>query len=207
MKINLTKTPQIIFFIFVLPALSIVMVLIMNYLLLPFKNLWFYPFIDTFGAIGAYALLYSQFNHYAWRWSVFSTLGIVDSPFIGGRWKGNFVSSFDKRKSPAVLEIRQTFSQINICLYCKKSFSISLIADFIKHDDGKVELHYEYHNEPLVNTGKTMHGHDGVVKLIYYKKDKVLKGSYYNSSQHQRGNIGSLSFEFAGKELLGKFED
>lgn len=205
MKINLTKTPQIVFFIFVLPLLSVVLVLILNYFLQPLNNLWFYPLIDTVGTIGAYVFLYSQFNSYAWEWSIFSVLGIVDFPVIGGRWKGNFTSSFNRKKTQAILEVKQTFSKIDICLYCKESNSTSLIADFIKLDNDQMELHYEYHNEPYVNTKKTMHGHEGVVKLTYLKNDNILRGSYYNSSQHKRGNVGNLSFKFQSNELQEKF--
>lgn len=177
----------------------------LNYLLQPLNNLWFYPLIDTVGTVGAYVFLYSQFNNYAWKWSIFSVLGVVDFPVVGGRWQGNFTSSFNRKKSLAVLEIKQTFSKTDICLYCKESSSTSLIADFIKLGNGQAELHYEYHNEPYINTKKTMHGHDGVVKLTYYKKNNTLKGSYYNSSQHSRGHIGNLNFKFIDKELQGKF--
>lgn len=205
MRINLTKTSQIIFFILFLPVLSIFSVLILNYILQPFSKLWFYPFIDTFGIVGFYALFYSLFNSHLWNWSVFSFLGIVDFPFVGGRWKGHIISSFDNNKIPAILEIKQNFSQIDVYLYCKESYSYSLIAGFVKSSDNRMELHYEYHNEPYVNTKNTMHGHDGVVKLMYFKESSTLKGSYYNSSQHDRGYVGNLEFKFIDKNLQGKF--
>lgn len=204
MKINLTKTTQVLFFIIVLPLLSIVLVSILNFILQPFNHFWFYSYLDTVGILGAYIFLYSQFNSYAWKWSIFTFFRVVDTPNLSGRWKGNFESSFNNKKMQGYLEIQQTFSKTEVCLYCKESHSQSVIADFVKLSNGVIELHYEYHNEPNVNSKKTMHGHDGVVKLQYCSIDKSLKGSYYNSSQHDRGHIGSLSFKFESEKILGK---
>lgn len=205
MKINLTKTTQVIFFIIVLPLLSIVLVSMLNFIFQPLNHLWFYSYLDTVGVLGAYVFLFSQFNNYAWKWPIFRFFRVVDVPNLVGRWKGNFESSFNNKKMQGYLEIQQTFSKIEVYLYCKESCSQSLIADFVKLSNGSFELHYEYHNEPYVNSKNTMHGHDGVVKLRYYLKDKSLKGSYYNSSQHDRGHTGSLSFKFVNEIILGKY--
>ena len=205
MKINLSKTPQVIFFIIILPLLSILLVSILNFILRSINHYWFYSYLDTVGVLSAYIFLYSIFNNYAWKWSIFKFFKIVDFPNLSGRWEGNFKSSFNDKKMKSYLEIQQTFSNINIDLFCKESYSQSLIADFIKLSTGGTELHYEYHNEPNVGSAKTMHGHDGVVKLKYRLDNNSLGGSYYNSSQHDRGHIGSLRYKFESKKILGKY--
>jgi hypothetical protein len=208
MKIDLTKTAQIIFFVLVLPILSIILVLSIGIILKPLKDTWYYPFIDGLGFVGAYILFFTFFDKVAWQYFFFKWLKIVSVPYLNGRWKGYLETSHDQRikKIPTVLEINQTFSNIKICIYTEESFSSSLMADFVIAPNGHIELHYEYHNEPNERAKKTMHGHDGVAKLNFSEKGNTLKGSYYNSPQHLRGNTGSLSFKFIDKELQGKFK-
>ena len=205
MKINLSKISQIFFFVVVLPLLSVLLVSSLNFILQPLNHLWFYSYLDTIGILGAYVFLYSQFNSYVWDWWMFRFFRIVEVPNLSGRWRGDFISSFNNTKMKSYLEIKQTFSKIEVFLYGIESSSKSLIADFVELDNGDFELHYEYHNEPYVNATKTMHGHDGVVKLRYFPKERLLKGSYYNSSQHDRGHGGLLSFKLGSKNLKGGF--
>lgn len=206
-KIDLTKTAQIIFFIIVLPVLSVGLVLTINAVLSPLKNSWYYPYIDGLGFIGAYIALFTFFDRVAWKLHLFRLLRVVAVPYLGGRWKGYIESSHDGAvKIPAVLEIEQTYSHIKTCLYTEQSFSASLMAEFVKAPSGRTELHYEYHNEPNEKAIKTMHGHDGVAKLAYQKKNNKLVGSYYTTSQHERGNIGSLYFEYESDETCACFD-
>lgn len=208
-KIDLTKTAQIIFFILVLPVLSVGLVLAINTALSPLENSWYYPYIDGLGFIGAYIVLFTLFDRVAWKIQLFRLLRIVAVPHLGGRWKGYIESSHNGggTKIPAVLEIEQTYSHIKTCLYTEQSFSASLMAEFVKAPSGRTELHYEYHNEPNEKAVKTMHGHDGVAKLAYQKKNRRLVGSYYTTSQHDRGNIGSLNFEFESSETCACFDN
>jgi len=207
-KIDLTKSSQVIFFVIVLPILSVALVLTVSFLLQPIENKWYSPFIDGLGFIGAYILLFSFFDKIAWKYRIFKVLGIVGVSFIGGRWKGYIESSYDGRttKYHAFLEIYQTFSKIKTCLYTETSFSSSLMADFVTAPSGHQELHYEYHNEPNETANIAMHGHDGVAKLSFQKEQRELVGSYYTTSQHDRGNIGSLHFKFESSKTCGCFE-
>lgn len=204
MKIDLTKPSQIFFFIVILPLLSYLLITITNFILQSLNGFWFYSLIDTFGILGIYAILYSFFNNLAWKYSVFSVFGIVNFPNLNGRWKGIFISSYDKKETQTILEIKQTFSNTQIFMHCSKSSSKSVMADFEIKSDGLSELHYEYYNEPSIDADATMHGHNGVVKLTYFKENNTLEGSYFNSSQHGRGNTGILKFEFESKILKGK---
>lgn len=208
-KIDLTKTSQIIFFILVLPFISVALVLGVSAILEPLKNTWYYPFVDGLGFIGAYVASFTLFGKVAWRFKIFRWLRVVSVPYLGGRWKGYLETSHNKRtkKIPAVLEIEQTFGTIKTCLYTETSFSSSLMADFVKAPSGRTELHYEYHNEPNEKATDTMHGHDGVARLAYEADGKKLAGSYYTTSQHERGNIGSLYFKFESHKTCACFDN
>jgi len=208
-KIDLTKTAQIIFFVLILPFLSVMLVLAMVAILEPLKNAWYYPFIDGLGFIGAYVFLFTFFDRIAWRWPIFRWLKVVSVPYLGGRWKGYLQTSHNQRaiKIPTFLEIDQTFGTIKTCLYTETSFSSSLMADFVKAPSGRTELHYEYHNEPNEKAKDTMHGHDGVARLAFESKGKNLSGSYYTTSQHDRGNVGSLYFKFESSRTCACFDN
>lgn len=207
-RIDLTKTAQIIFFIIALPVLSVLVVLFVGLLLQPLKDNWYFPLIDGLGFIGAYIFLFSFFDKYAWKYSIFRHLRVVTVPYVGGRWKGYIESSYNGRatKYKTILEIEQTFSKIKTCLYTEQSFSSSLMANFVIAPNGRQELHYEYHNEPNGTATSTMHGHDGVAKLSFQRTPKQLTGSYYTTSQHNRGNIGSLHFKFESNKTCGCFK-
>ncbi|MEK7516939.1 MAG: hypothetical protein AAB583_00140 [Patescibacteria group bacterium] len=208
-KIDFTKSAQIIFFVIILSVLSIGLVFAFSFLLEPLKNQWYYPLIDNLGIIGAYILLFSLFDKFFWRHRIFRILSVVSVPYIGGRWKGHIESSYNGRttKYSAFLEIEQTFSHIKTCLYTEQSFSSSLMADFVIAPNGRQELHYEYHNEPNEKATATMHGHDGVAKFSYKKERNELIGSYYTTSQHDRGNVGSLYFKFESDKTCGCFDN
>ncbi len=206
-KIDLTKTAQVIFFILVLPILGVALVFLIGAVLEPLKDSWYFPFIDELGFIGSYVLLFTLFERVAWRWQGFMWLKIVSVPYLGGRWKGYLQTSYNQRnkKVPAVLEIYQTYGTVKTYLYTETSFSSSLMADFVKAPSGRTELHYEYHNEPNEKAADTIHGHDGVAKLAYESNGKKLVGSYYTTNQHDRGNIGSLTFKFESSKRCACF--
>ena len=205
MKINLSKFPQILFFLVVLSGLSVLVVLIQNFIFAPIASKWYFPFLESVGFVGAYTLLFGLFNKYLWKWPIFRLLRIVDYPDLNGRWQGFLISSFDNKKRKVFLEIRQTFLEINVDMYSSQSQSTSLIADFIQGKNDQIELHYEYQNEPHVRTSKTMNIHNGTVKLIFYSDTNTLKGSYYNANRYDRGHTGSIEVSFKDKKLLGRF--
>ena len=205
MRINLRKFTHILFFLIVMPGLSVLVVLLQNQLLKPLSGEWYFPFIESFGFVGAYAFLFVLFDNYFWKSSVFRLLRIVIFPNLQGRWKGKIVTSFDNKAIKTFIEIRQTFSAIHVDMYPPQSQSTSLTADFIRAENDQLELHYEYRNEPNEEAGDTMNPHNGTAKLIYFKDKNILRGSYYNANRYDRGNTGSLEFKFRSKKLLGSY--
>lgn len=205
MRINLRKFTHILFFLVIIPGLSVLVVLVQNYLLKPFSGEWFFPYLESLGFIGAYAILFTLFDRYFWKLPYFRMLGIVGFPNLQGRWRGNIVSSFDNKKVKTFIEIRQTFLAIYVDMYCPQSQSTSLIADFVWADNNQLELHYEYRNEPEEGAEKTMNPHNGTAKLNYFEDKNTLKGSYYNANRFDRGNTGTLEFKFQSKKLLRRY--
>jgi len=205
MRINLTKPSHVIFFIVIIPGLSVLVVYMLNYLLHGLAKEWYFPLIDNLGFVGAYATLFASFNLYFWKLPMFRRFGIVCFPNLHGRWRGEVISSYDNQKRTAFLEIRQTYFGINIDMYCQKSMSTSKMADFVKTDNDQLELHYQYLNEPNESAKKTMNIHYGTARLCYFENKNTLEGSYYNANKHDRGHTGSLKFRLKGMELLKRY--
>lgn len=206
MGIDLSKSRQVIFFILCLSIFSFLLVKIENYLLQPFINTSYYIYLDTFGFVGFYILLFSWFNSLLWKNHIFKWFGLVGFPVLDGRWKGTIISSYKGETTiPAYLEIKQNFLGISIYLYAEKSSSSSIIANIIKKKDGQFELHYEYDNDPNENATKTMHTHIGIVRLRYLPDRHKLIGYYFNENRHERGYSGKINFQFESETRLNRF--
>lgn len=165
------------------------------------------PFwIEVPGAIGFAAWLYTIFDKYLWAWPLFRWLGLIDFPDFRGRWTGELKSSFSSNEAPilAVLEIKQSASEVRANMYTKESMSSSLSAGISRGSDDVPVLRYGYLNTPEPFSVETMQMHYGSVELRLYKDKKKLLGKYFTSKE--RGTHGSLSFSYASKELLGRFD-
>lgn len=206
MKIDLSKPPQVFFFIGIISAFSILIVFILNFLLKPFSYSWYFPLVDSLGFVGSYIFIFNLFNNHFWSWPIFKFFKIVEFPDLRGRWEGTISSSYRNKKILAFLEIRQTFSKIDIDVYCQESQSTSIMAEFVE-ENGKLALHHEYQNRPNELAKKTMNIHYGTARLCYFDDKNILKGSYYNVNRFKRGHIGNLKFHFRDKKLLRRFSD
>ena len=80
MKINLTKTPHILFFAGALPVSSLFASWAF-YQLFPEPPFW----LETVSPVFAYVLFYSLFENRIWHLKIFRLLGIVDFPDLRGR--------------------------------------------------------------------------------------------------------------------------
>lgn len=173
----------------------------------PSKYSSWYFLIDTIGVLGAYGLLYKMFDEHLWKYLPWNCFGVVDFPNLEGRWEGKILSSYNNRSTPykSALEIKQTFSQIKVCMYMERSRSYSLIADFIKDETGQTSLHYEYRNEPNQRAESTMNIHLGTGSILFHADKMAIEGEYYNSPRYGRGNSGNYEFKFVQKKLLHHF--
>ncbi len=201
MRVDFHKPAHILFFAGLLPVLSVLMSWVF------FSLVGSTPFwAETISPLVAYGLLYSLFDKFAWRWKIFTSLGITCFPDLRGRWKGTLRSSYKENGAnveiPCYLEILQTFSTIFIRSYYERSESESAVANFMD-TNGQNYLFYTYDNEPNSLKSGTMETHKGTVKLKCVKPERKLIGSYFNSI----GNHGEVTFEFERENLLWRFKE
>lgn len=206
MRADLSKTSHIFLFAVIFPGLSALACYALSFLLRPVSNKPYFFLVDTFGAIGAYNLIWAWFDRRGWRWPLFRWMGTVDFPDLNGRWEGRAISSYDGRQTdiPGALEIRQTFTCIWLKFFFPASNSVSTVAALADEEGGHPSVHYEYRNTPNEAAPATMHPHFGTAHLEFFSDEQMLRGSYYNAAQHDRGHIGTLQFLRVGSRLLGR---
>lgn len=140
-----------------------------------------------------YALLFSLFNHCAWKLPLFKMVGLIKTENLEGEWKGILKSSYDKFVSdiPAELIIKQTATSVKIKGKFNQSRSCSVHESFgVDEVCNSTALFFFYRNEPNYDATETMSIHEGSTKLVYNKEDDSLSGYYY--SGRDRNNYGTI---------------
>lgn len=198
MKIELSNSRHVLFFVVGLPFLS---VCLSRTFFSIFEEIPYW--METLTPLAAYGLLYMLFDRYLWHYGVFRTLGIVDGFDLRGRWRGTQLSSYkEKGKNVEVevaFEVKQTFSRIFIKAFYAKSSSESVVADFYNLN-GETYLFFTYDNDPNSLKHGSMQKHRGTVKLKLLPNKKELKGLYFNDI----GNTGDVELQFETHDLQGK---
>ncbi len=87
MRIDPKKTAHLLFFLIILPVLSIGIAYLLNIVVhhFPSKYSSWYFLIDTVGVLGAYGFLYKMFDEHLWKYLPWNCFGVVDFPNIEGR--------------------------------------------------------------------------------------------------------------------------
>lgn len=145
--------------------------------------------VDAPSVVGFYGLLYAAFDRWLWNWNPLRRIGLVQTPYIGGNWKGSVISSYDGHEAEYGIEvtIHQRWSAISIGLKTVTSSSYSRCATFITSSIPMV-LSYEYTNKPRPDAAETMHTHDGTARFEI--ADDELEGEYYTA--RDRVQFGSI---------------
>lgn len=204
MGVQLSKLSHQIIFLIILPVISAVFAYIFNFFLqehIPYP--WIF-LIDSFGILGMYSLLFQLINYSLWQLFPVGLFQVVDVPNLNGTWIGKLRSSYDKNTTPygVRVEVIQTFSNIKVYSYFRRSWSFSIVADFYKEADGRKVLHYIYRNEPRNNASPGMHGHYGAAKHDYLPEKEIMECSYYNEPPRNRGWYGSFNVKRRKRSLL-----
>ena len=174
----------------ILAGLSIALSLLVSKFL-KFCELEIPSWIDVTSVAGFYALIYTFFDKYWWKWSISRFVGIVKVPLISGVWRGYILSSHDDfaLQHPVDMHIEQNWTRIRISLQGELSRSHSFLAAiFIDAHDGTV-LDYEYQNDPIAGAGDAMQIHYGTARLRLLEGG-VLDGHYYTG--RGRSNFGRV---------------
>jgi hypothetical protein len=200
MKIDLSKSSHILFFILFLPAVSFGAGWAFTHAL-PNWPFW----LEGISPIGVYVLLYTFFERTAWHWPVFRALGIVSVPDLRGRWEGEQFSSYKGSngkpvRSYAVLEVQQTFSGVSAKTYYYR-WTTGHAASTFMEIEGHNYLMIIFESEPGVHHRGDSTANKGVGRLEYLPGDKLLIGTYFNTS----GNHGELKLHRTGRKLLHRF--
>lgn len=163
--------------------------------------------LGTSGAIAIAGSIFSLYDKYFWSWKVFKFLGLIDFPDLRGRWSGQILSSHDQLNSrhPAILEIKQSASELLVNLYTEQSQSSSIVATIIQDSDEVDSIRFIYRNEPDVDTPHSMQIHNGSCLLRYFPDVNILRGEYFTS--RERSTYGTMEFNFQSKQILGRFTE
>jgi hypothetical protein len=149
------------------------------------------PSIMTF-----YGLFYEFFDRWLWKKPIFRKLGLVSTPNLNGKWKGNVKTSHDefKEEIEASLEIFQTWTQVAIFQDTKTSKGSSFVATIQTKDPFGIRLFFMYRNIPEIDADPNLHQHTGSAQLVLTPNEKTLSGDYYNCMR-DRPTYGKLHFE------------
>ncbi len=159
--------------------------------------------------LAALILLATGFEKWGWRFRLLHPW-FVDRPNLIGVYRGTFVSHWVNPETnarlapiPAYMVIRQSFASIHIRTYTKESPACSIMASFVKADDGTQELIYTYRNEPRIEVRSRSPIHYGGAKLTIGKSPERLEGSYWTDRQ----TIGELRFVRISRKTCNSFEE
>lgn len=144
------------------------------------------PWADGPSVLVIFGVLYRLFDSWAWRFSIWKKVRLVQVPCLAGEWEGHSTTSFDDHSMhhPVRVKVEQSWTSISLFFSMEKSHSHSLTASILVHQPGGTTVSYEYRNEPRVDAQGTMHSHRGtaVLKLV---SNNHLEGDYYTGRDRQ----------------------
>lgn len=198
MKIEISRTPNFVFFCLVLPILSTAIGLGLNTLLNKifesiqiFDSVLMTTLIGGPSTLAVYGFCIWWFDNFAFQWQVFRFFRIVDFPLIAGEWRGSLINDKQHSVNDLQFSIKQRFSAFNVVgrFDLSDSCSTSSLVAY-NQDMQRWEFLFQYRNTPNtkgVSTG--LHIHNGL-SVLYYQDDKLLC-DYYNDQF--RGNSGTIT--------------
>lgn len=141
------------------------------------SSLWW---LDVPAAVGFGGLFYTVFDRWVWCWKPLSRLGIVRTPDLRGRWRGEIKSLNAPHSAPTTAEFRveQTWTRMCISMTGPQSRSKSVVAA-ITVDTPEPELVYTYHNIPNADAVATMEQHFGTASHRLTDEGRRLNGEYF----------------------------
>ena len=146
--------------------------------------------IKQFSVLFIFGIIYFLYDRYLWKIKIFK-FKFSSIPNLSGIWKGQYKSSWKDTVGDVSLNIKQTWTKIQIISHNEKSNSYSKVASLLYDTNKNVELIFEYENEPDSNREKTMKPHKGFSELIYNEELNKLEG-YYTSDQRTRNTHGDI---------------
>ena len=165
-------------------------------------------FIEAPTTIVIILFIFWILNNYIWKLLVIRKLFGI--PNIDGRYEGELVSSFTETEEQkgiykTAIEIKQTLTNITVCLYTERSCSYSFTANLCKNNNGNYELIYIYQNKTsAMGTNSDMRDHNGTAILRIFENGNILDGNYFNNPR-ERGRYGKIKVTKVISKIKGKF--
>lgn len=160
--------------------------------------------VDAPSVMGFYKLIHWLFDNHAWRMGA-GALRLSETPDLRGTWAGTLVSTYaDRVETPAVVQIHQTWTKIQVHFLGERSRSRSVMASVKGLGLSSGELSYEYVNEPSALSADSMHMHCGAASLHFSLSDLTLSGDYYTGRDRQ--NLGSMVLHRVSPEIVSREE-
>jgi hypothetical protein len=157
--------------------------------------------------------LWLFYEKFGWRWKYCRIWGwLCDTPNLNGRWEGTINRRDNRGEHKFVLEISQTWTNIQCVTFSESSTSTSLTADILStlRQDAilfvyttEAEVRRDINGTPL-NVPMKFY----VTTIVRYNpKEKSLNGQYYTNRDPQtRGefNLRFVTFELARSFYSGE---
>ena len=146
------------------------------------------------------------FLKWGWKWPIFKGW-LVPFPNLNGTWKGQVISDWtvpatgDRLQPiPAVLTIKQSFSNLSCVIRTAEMVSHSYAEGFLIEADRQIKsVAYTYTSKPRILLADRSQAHDGTAVLeIIESPEPKLVGKYWT----ERKTTGELQFKFHSKKLL-----
>lgn len=152
------------------------------------------------------------FVKWIWKFKIFYSW-LVPFPDLNGSWKGIIKSNWIDDKTgkkpdpiPALLTIKQSFTNISCVMRTEEMTSYSFISGFLIDKENQIfRLVYSYDSIPRQIVKQQSPQHYGTISLdiINNHGKKELIGDYWTG----RRTTGTVELEFWKKELLEKYPD
>jgi len=161
---------------------------------------WYIPsWISSPSAFAIYGLLYTGFENYFWRWSLFRSLGLIRVPNLKGEWNSTMSSSLEnfEKEYCGPIFISQTWSRVHIFFNGREAFSHSQSASIVFMGPSRVSFSYVYQSEQRPEFSNNEYLHFGTCRLIGVLGENgiatSLEGSYFTDKS--RNTYGRIKFE------------
>lgn len=140
-----------------------------------------------------------------------SALAVFRGPRLQGTWWGELDSNYvdpasGTRLGPIAVAVvvRQSWTDLFVCLHSKESSSITIAAGRVTEADGRVCLVGVYRNEPKLPRQDTSRMHHGGLKLSVIDGERPrMQGTYWTD----RGTAGEIELAFLSRRRAHDFRE
>jgi hypothetical protein len=141
-------------------------------------------------ALSTFGLLVIAFDFWLWRIPLFYSVGLVEHPYIGGRWVGNLTTSYDDQSRITDIEvyIHQHWTTLKVDFYSATANSTSLSASLFVQPSGVHTLTYIYDSRPNAKAPPTLVPHIGLTVLRLNDAGR-LTGYYHYLYQDEKEQV------------------